>query len=117
VTCTVSGKGLEISRSGISPVGTPPGDFAPGTYNGTVKKLDTATSQMTFIVTSWTCNAIPAPGTWSIDLRGADLVANSQPTTGQGQAVTVTLRQWGRLLVQRRAWSVVASAGQPLDWR
>jgi hypothetical protein len=115
VTCTVSGKGFEISRSGISPVGAPLADLAPGSYSGTVASLSADVSQMTFTISSTGCNGIPSPGTWSVDLTGATFVANSEPDTGQGQAVTISRSQWQQDQQTRRAWTVVVNSGQPLE--
>lgn len=115
VTCTVSGHGFQISRSGISPVGTPVVALAPGAYSGNVDSVNSAASRMTFTITMTTCSGVPAPGTWSVDLTGAAFVSNSEPGTGQGQAVTVSGPQWMQQVQKRRAWTVVVASGQPLE--
>ena len=115
VTCTVSGKGFEISRQGITPVGAPLTDLAPGSYNGIVDTVSSDASQMTFTISSTRCDGVPSPGTWSVDLNDATFVANSEPDTGQGQAVTINRTQWQQEVQTRRAWTVVVASGQPLQ--
>ncbi|MGH8981985.1 MAG: hypothetical protein ACRDWE_13375 [Acidimicrobiales bacterium] len=115
ITCTASGKGFVISRSGIRPVQAPLVSLAPGSYNGTVDAVGPSVSQMTFTISSTGCNGVPSPGTWSIDLAGATFVANSTPTTEQGQAVTLTPSGWMHEVTRRSAWTVLVASGQPIE--
>lgn len=115
VTCTVSGKGFEISRSGISSVGAPQVNLAPGSYSGNVETVDPGASQMTFAISSTGCNGVPSSGTWSVDLTGATFVTNSTLTTEQGQAVTLTPSQWAQEVTSHPEWTLVVASGQPLE--
>jgi hypothetical protein len=113
VSCTVSGRGFEISRSSIAPIGAPMIDVGPGTYHGTVDSVGTST--MIYSITSGGCGAAPTSGRWTVDLKGAVFVANSEPTTAQGQAVSVTQAQWVAEVQKLPAWDVVVASGQPTE--
>ncbi|HEX7354666.1 MAG TPA: hypothetical protein VF288_07510 [Mycobacteriales bacterium] len=115
VTCTAGGKGFEISRSGIAPAGTPPVTLAPGSYSGTVETVSPGAARMTFTIATTGCQGVPSPGTWSVDLTGATFVGNSEPITGQGQAVEISRDEWAQQASSRRAWTVVVATGQPLE--
>jgi hypothetical protein len=70
---------------------------------------------MIFTISSTGCSGVPSAGTWSVDLTSAAFMANSEPETGQGQAVTVSRSQWAKEVQNQRAWTVVVASGQPLE--
>lgn len=98
-----------------SPVGAPLVDLAQGAYSGTVDAVTSNAMQMTFTISTTTCSGVPTSGTWSVDLTNATFVANSEPDTGQGQAVTIDRTQWRQEEQARQAWTVVVMTGQPLE--
>ncbi|MGH8888713.1 MAG: hypothetical protein ACRDV3_03000, partial [Acidothermaceae bacterium] len=77
--------------------------------------IDSATANMVYTIKSAGCGAAPSSGSWTINLKGAVFVANSQPTTGQGQNVTVTQPQWATEVKTYKAWDVVVASGQPVE--
>lgn len=115
ISCQVSGRGFRISRSGISSLGAPTVHLAPGAYGGSVDAVRKHGFRMTITVSTWSCGAVPSPGTWSIDLRRAQFVLNSEPSTGQGQAVTVSRSQWRGEEQHEPTWSVVVGSDGSLE--
>jgi hypothetical protein len=115
MSCTIAGRGFTISRTVIAPVGAPALELGAGTYHGTVGSVDGAGATMVYTIASTGGGAVPTSGTWRFSLKGAVFVANSQPTTAQGQNVNVTESQWASELKTYKSWDVVVASGQPVE--
>jgi hypothetical protein len=115
ISCTIAGRGFEISRTAITPIGAPIAELAPGSYHGTVDSIDLAGGDMAYTIKSVGCGAAPNAGTWTVALKGAVFVANSQPATGQGQDVNVTEAQWATEAKTHTSWDIVVGSGQPVE--
>lgn len=115
MSCTIAGRGFEISRTAITPTGAPVLELGPGSYHGTVDSVDAANANMVYTITSAGCGAAPTSGSWTINLKGAVFVANSQPTTAQGQNVTVIQSQWVAAVKSYKTWDVVVASGRPIE--
>ena len=98
----------------VAPSATPtgwPGWLAKGIYEGRVLKVDANAGRMLFQIVR---ACVPGrKGVWSVDLAGASFTANTEPATGEGEGLDLSLQDWkSQWLSTSPTWHLVYLRGQ-----
>ncbi|MGH9920553.1 MAG: hypothetical protein ACRD6W_17005 [Nitrososphaerales archaeon] len=80
---------------------------------GTIKSVDSLKSQMVFTVTD-SCGK-PSSGTWRINFASATFDVNSEPTTEQGEEVTISKAEWLSQARRWKQWHILVAPSGAID--